>query len=102
MALTLVVDATLWENDVVFERGRDDFFAWLAHPDEAHARALREEIETADVAVHGHGSAVFLRTLHDVATYRAPAAEPALDPDADVDAPAVRTVGSLRDLPGHF
>lgn len=61
MALTLIFDAndTLWENNVVFERVREDFFGWLAHPDEAHARAVREEIETADVAVHGYGSAVF-------------------------------------------
>jgi putative hydrolase of the HAD superfamily len=67
VALTLIFDAddTLWENNVLFERVRDDFFAWLAHPDEAHARAVREEIETANVAVHGYGSAVFLRTLHD-------------------------------------
>lgn len=69
MALTLIFDAddTLWENNVVFERVRDDFFGWLAHPDEAHARAVREEIETANIAVHGYGSAVFLRTLHDCA-----------------------------------
>ncbi|MHA6783741.1 HAD family hydrolase [Pseudonocardia saturnea] len=69
MALTLIFDAddTLWENNVLFERVRDDFFAWLAHPDEAHARAVREEIETANVALHGYGSAVFLRTLHECA-----------------------------------
>lgn len=67
MALTLLFDAddTLWENNVLFERVRDDFFAWLAHPDEAHARAVRAEIELANVAAHGYGSAVFLRTLHD-------------------------------------
>jgi putative hydrolase of the HAD superfamily len=67
VALTLIFDAddTLWENNVLFERVREDFFAWLAHPDEAHARAVREEIESANVARHGYGSAVFLRTLHD-------------------------------------
>ncbi len=65
--MTLIFDAddTLWENNVLFERVVQDFFAWLAHPDEAHARAVREDVERANVAVHGYGSAVFLRTLHD-------------------------------------
>lgn len=71
MALTLVFDAddTLWENNVLFERVSEDFFAWLAHPDAAHARAVREEIETANIAAHGYGSAVFLRSLHDCVSH---------------------------------
>ena len=71
MGLTLIFDAddTLWENNVLFERVCEDFFAWLAHPDEAHARAVREELEAANVAAHGYGSAVFLRTLHDCVTH---------------------------------
>jgi putative hydrolase of the HAD superfamily len=64
---TLIFDAddTLWENNVLYERVARDFFAWLAHPDEAHARAVREDVERANVATHGYGTAVFLRTLHD-------------------------------------
>ncbi|MBW0116299.1 HAD family hydrolase [Pseudonocardia abyssalis] len=71
MALTLIFDAddTLWENNVLFERVSEDFFAWLAHPDDAHARAVRAEIETANIALHGYGSAVFLRSLHDCVTH---------------------------------
>ncbi len=67
MALTLIFDAddTLWENNIVYEQVAEDFVAWLAHPDEAHARAVREEIERANVAAHGYGTVVFLRTLHD-------------------------------------
>lgn len=67
MALTLIVDAddTLWENNVGVRAGARRLLRWLAHPDEAHARAVREEIETANVAAHGYGSAVFLRTLHE-------------------------------------
>lgn len=63
---TLIFDAddTLWENNVLFERVARDFFAWLAHPDEAHARAVHREVEKATVLSHGYGTASFLRTLH--------------------------------------
>ncbi|GAA2562370.1 HAD family hydrolase [Pseudonocardia hydrocarbonoxydans] len=71
MGLTLIFDAddTLWENNVLFERVSEDFFAWLAHPDEAHARAVRADIEDVNIAQHGYGSAVFLRSLHDCVTH---------------------------------
>lgn len=67
VGLTLIFDAddTLWENNAVYERVAEDFFGWLAHPDEAHARAVREEIERENVASHGYGTVVFLRTLRD-------------------------------------
>lgn len=66
--MTLIFDAddTLWENNAVFERVASDFFAWLAHPDEAHARAVHLEVERANVAAHGYGTRVFLRSLADV------------------------------------
>lgn len=68
---TLIFDAddTLWENNVLFERVVEDFFAWLAHPEEAHARRVREEIETVNIGLHGYGSAVFLRSLHECVTH---------------------------------
>jgi putative hydrolase of the HAD superfamily len=66
---TLVFDAddTLWENNVLFERVIDAYLDWLAHPslDRAATRAVLDEVERANVAVHGYGTATFLRSLHD-------------------------------------
>jgi putative hydrolase of the HAD superfamily len=66
---TLVFDAddTLWENNVLFERVIDSYLDWLAHPtlERAAARAVLDEVERANVVVHGYGSASFLRSLHD-------------------------------------
>lgn len=66
---TLVFDAddTLWESSVLFERVLDAYFTWLAHPthDRAAVRAVLNEVERANVAVHGYGSACFLRSLGD-------------------------------------
>ena len=60
-------DDTLWENNVIFERVVDDFIAWLAHPslDPVDIRRILAEIEEANVAAHGYGSKVFLRSLAD-------------------------------------
>lgn len=65
--MTLIFDAddTLWENNAVFSRVAEDFFAWLAHPDEAHARAVHLDVERMNVASHGYGTQVFLRSLRD-------------------------------------
>lgn len=66
---TLVFDAddTLWENNVLFERVIDAYLDWLAHPtlDRAATRAVLNEVERANVVVHGYGSASFLRSLGD-------------------------------------
>ena len=66
---TLVFDAddTLWENNVLFERVIDAYLDWLAHPtlDRTATRAVLDEVERANVGVHGYGSASFLRSLHD-------------------------------------
>jgi putative hydrolase of the HAD superfamily len=66
---TLVFDAddTLWENNVLFNRVVDDYLEWLAHPtlDRAALRAVLDDVERANVVVHGYGSASFLRSLHD-------------------------------------
>jgi putative hydrolase of the HAD superfamily len=69
MRQTLVFDAddTLWENNVLFERVVSDYLDWLAHPTLDH-RALRgvlDDVERANVGVHGYGSASFLRSLRD-------------------------------------
>ncbi|TQM15962.1 putative hydrolase of the HAD superfamily [Pseudonocardia kunmingensis] len=60
-------DDTLWENNVLFERVIDAYLDWLAHPtlDRAATRAVLDEVERANVVVHGYGSASFLRSLHD-------------------------------------
>jgi putative hydrolase of the HAD superfamily len=69
MRQTLVFDAddTLWENNVLFERVVDDYLDWLAHPtlDRRATRAVLDDVERANVVVHGYGSASFLRSLHD-------------------------------------
>ncbi len=66
---TLVFDAddTLWENNVLFERVIDAYLDWLAHPtlDRAGTRAVLDEVERANVGVHGYGTASFLRSLQD-------------------------------------
>ena len=60
-------DDTLWENNVIFERVVDDFVEWLAHPslEPTDIRRILAEIEDANVAAHGYGSQVFLRSLAD-------------------------------------
>ncbi len=67
--MTLIFDAddTLWENNAVYARVAEDFFAWLAHPDADHARAVHLEVERVNVATHGYGTQVFLRSLRDCA-----------------------------------
>ncbi len=66
---TLVFDAddTLWENNVLFERVVESYLDWVAHPtlDRSAIRAVLDDVERANVPVHGYGSASFLRSLHD-------------------------------------
>ena len=69
MRQTLVFDAddTLWENNVLFERVIADYLEWLAHPtlDHQAIRAVLDDVERANVGVHGYGTASFLRSLRD-------------------------------------
>jgi putative hydrolase of the HAD superfamily len=60
-------DDTLWENNIRFERVIEDFLDWLAHPALAHAevRAVLDDIERANSAIHGYGGKVFLRSLRE-------------------------------------
>lgn len=54
-------DDTLWENNVIFERVIESYFDWLDHPalSPAEGRAVLDEIERANTAVHGYGTKVF-------------------------------------------
>ena len=60
-------DDTLWENNVYFERAIDDFVAYLDHStlSPGEVRAALDEIERANVQVHGYGAAMFGRSLRE-------------------------------------
>ena len=60
-------DDTLWENNALYERVIDDYLDWLAHPtfDRAELRRILAEVEEANIAAHGYGSRIFLRSLGD-------------------------------------
>ncbi len=63
----LVIDAddTLWENNVYFERAFEDFIDFLAHSSltPIEIRTVLDEIELANIKVHGYGAANFARNL---------------------------------------
>jgi len=63
----LIIDAddTLWENNIYFERAFDDFCDFLAHSSMSpvEVRVVLDEIETANIRLHGYGSANFARNL---------------------------------------
>lgn len=63
-------DDTLWENNRVFEEVIAEFIEWLAHPelDTAGVRTVLDEIEHANVAIHGYGTKAFEANLTE--TYR--------------------------------
>jgi putative hydrolase of the HAD superfamily len=65
MHLIFDADDTLWENNVHFERAIEDFLDFLDHSTltRDEARAVLDEIEAANFAVHGYGSAAFSRNL---------------------------------------
>ena len=58
-------DDTLWENNVYFERAVDEFLDFLAHATLTRdaVRAVLDEIERANLAVHGYGSRAFAANL---------------------------------------
>jgi putative hydrolase of the HAD superfamily len=60
-------DDTLWENNILFERVIEDFLDWLEHPtlDKLQLRAVLDDIEAANSAVHGYGTKALLRSLAD-------------------------------------
>jgi len=63
----LIVDAddTLWENNIYFERAFEHFCEFLAHStlSPLEVRAVLDEIEIANIQVHGYGTANFTRNL---------------------------------------
>jgi putative hydrolase of the HAD superfamily len=65
--LMIDADDTLWQNNIYYERVVDEFIAFLNHsrltPNEV--RAVLDEIERANVHVHGYGARSFARNLRE-------------------------------------
>jgi putative hydrolase of the HAD superfamily len=63
--LLIDADDTLWENNIYFERAFDDFVEFLAHSEltPMEIRAILDEIELANIKVHGYGAENFARNL---------------------------------------
>ncbi len=63
----LIIDAddTLWENNIYFEQAFEDFISFLDHSTLATAeiRGILDEIELANIRVHGYGAENFARNL---------------------------------------
>jgi putative hydrolase of the HAD superfamily len=67
MLLLIDADDTLWENNIHFERVIEEFVQFVNHqhysPEEI--RAILDEIELANRALHGYGSEAFGRNLRE-------------------------------------
>lgn len=67
MRQNLIIDAddTLWENNIYFEQAFDDFIEFLSHStlSSPEIRTILDEIELANIKVHGYGAANFARNL---------------------------------------
>jgi putative hydrolase of the HAD superfamily len=63
--LLIDADDTLWENNIYFEDAFDEFVGFLDHSSmsPAEVRALLDEIEVANIKIHGYGAANFARNL---------------------------------------
>jgi putative hydrolase of the HAD superfamily len=63
--LLIDADDTLWENNIYFEQAFDDFVAFLAHSSltSLEIRSILDEIELANIKVHGYGAENFARNL---------------------------------------
>ena len=63
--LLIDADDTLWENNVYFEEAFDEFVDYLDHSSMSpvEVRAVLDEIETANIKIHGYGAANFARNL---------------------------------------
>jgi len=63
--LLIDADDTLWENNVYFEEAFEDFVEFLGHSslDSEQIRAILDEIEQANIKVHGYGAQNFARNL---------------------------------------
>ena len=65
----LVIDGddTLWENNIFFEAAAEAFIDFLDHSTltREQVRAVLDEVERANLAVHGYGSRAFGRNLQE-------------------------------------
>jgi putative hydrolase of the HAD superfamily len=63
--LLIDADDTLWENNIYFERAFDEFVSFLDHslltPEQI--RSTLDEIELANIKIHGYGAQNFARNL---------------------------------------
>jgi len=64
---TLIIDAddTLWENNIYFEQAWDEFLEFLSHSklSAQDTRAVFDEIEIANIKIHGYGAKNFARNM---------------------------------------
>jgi putative hydrolase of the HAD superfamily len=69
MRQNLIVDAddTLWENNIYFEQAFADYCDFLGHStlSPEAVRAILDEIELANIKIHGYGSLNFGRNLRE-------------------------------------
>ena len=65
--LLIDADDTLWENNIYFEQAFDEFVAFLDHSSLSpeQVREVLDEIETANIQLHGYGAANFGRNLQE-------------------------------------
>jgi putative hydrolase of the HAD superfamily len=63
--LLIDADDTLWENNIYFEEAFDEFVSYLDHSslNPAEVRTVLDEIEVANIKIHGYGAANFARNL---------------------------------------
>jgi putative hydrolase of the HAD superfamily len=63
--LLIDADDTLWENNVYFEEAFDEFVDFLDHSSmgAAEIRTILDEIEIANIKIHGYGAENFARNL---------------------------------------
>ena len=63
--LLIDADDTLWENNIYFEEAFEQFVDFLDHASmsAAEIRTVLDEIEIANIKIHGYGAANFARNL---------------------------------------
>jgi putative hydrolase of the HAD superfamily len=64
-SLIFDADDTLWENNIYFEDAFEQFCSYLSHSSMSprQIREVLDEIEIANIKIHGYGSANFARNL---------------------------------------
>ncbi len=94
--LLIDADDTLWENNVYFEQAFEQFVEFLDHSSlsAAQVREALDEIETANIRLHGYGAANFGRNLQEC--FRKLAQRPYGDDDLKV---VLGFAGAILDRP---